>query len=106
MMRSMEVVDPTKQLTGSTLRDLIVHCIEFGRLSIGWHGGQDRMAERGITGGQILAALSSGALSPDGSSGDGTCRYLARKNDVAVCFCFDVDEDGNLLVIITVMRKE
>jgi hypothetical protein len=35
----------------------------------------------------------------------GKWRYLARKNDVEVCFTFDVNEDGNLLVIVTVMRE-
>jgi hypothetical protein len=63
------------------------------------------MAERDITGGEILAALRGGSLRTDQCVA-GTWRYLARKNDVEVCFCFEVDEDGNALIIVTVMRKD
>jgi hypothetical protein len=74
---------------------------------IGYRGGDDRMAERQITGGMILAALR-GSLRTDQCVA-GKWRYLARKNDVEICFTFDEDEDededGNLLVIVTVMRK-
>jgi hypothetical protein len=64
-----------------------------------------RMEERNITGGQILAALRSGALRTD-SCVAGRWRYLARKNEVEVCFTFDVDDDGSLLVLVTVIRKD
>jgi hypothetical protein len=60
------------------------------------------MEERHITGGQILAALR-GSLRTD-SCVAGKWRYIGRKNDIEVCFTFDVDDEGNLLVIITLMR--
>jgi len=50
---------------------------------IGYHGGDDRMAERQITGGMILAGLR-GSLRTDQCVA-GRWRYLARKNDVEVC---------------------
>lgn len=99
----MEVIDPAVELAGQRLREVVVHCIEYGRTLVGYHGGDDRMAERQITGGMILAALR-GSLRTDQCVA-GKWRYLARKNDVEVCFTFDGDEDGNLLVILTVMRK-
>lgn len=101
----MEAIDPTEHLQGQRLRDVILYCVEFGKLRIGYHGGQDRMAERSITGGEILNALESGALSTDQCVA-GVWRYLARKNDVEVCFCFDTDEDGNVLIVVTVIRKD
>src|SRR4051812_29646505 len=97
-------IDPTVELKGKSLRE-VHHCIEWGRLDIGYHDGQDRMAERNVTGGEILAALRNGALRTD-QCVQGTWRYLARKNDVEVCFMFDTDEEGNMLIIITVMRKD
>jgi hypothetical protein len=104
MMRTvMDAMDPAVELTGQELREVIGQCVEYGRILIGYHGGDDRMAERQITGGMILAALR-GSLRTDQCVA-GTWRYLARKNGVEVCFTFDVDEDGNLLVIVTVMRK-
>jgi len=99
----VEVIDPTVELAGQKLREVVAYCMEYGRMLIGYHGGDDRMAERQITGGMILAALR-GSLRTDQCVA-GKWRYLARKNDVEVCFTFDVDEDGNLLVIVTVMRK-
>ena len=109
---AVEQVDPTEELTGQCLRDLILWCIEWGKLDIGYdlekdkqvgHGGQDRMAERSITGGQIVAALSRGTLRTDGRSGL-KWRYLARKNAVEVSFMFDLDDEGNVLIILTVMN--
>ena len=99
------IVDPSVELVGQALRDVILHCIERGRTVIGFHDGQDRMAERNITGGQILAALASGALRTDQCVA-GCWRYLVRKHDVEVCFTFDGDDEGTLLVIVTVMRKD
>jgi hypothetical protein len=100
----MEVIDPFEELTGQDLRNVIERCLEGpGRVSIGYHDGQDRMAERGITGGQIIAALR-GALRTDCRVA-GKWRYIGRKNDVEVCFTFDVDEDGELLIVVTVMRN-
>ena len=101
----MEALNPREELKGQALRAAILWCLDGGgRVEIGYHDGQDRMAERNITGGQILASLRSGALTTTNASADGTCRYLARKNDVEVCFCFEVDDEGNVLVIVTLMR--
>ncbi len=55
--------------------------------------------------GHLVVAALRGSLRTDQCVA-GKWRYLARKNDVEVCFTFDVDDDGNLLVIVTVMRKE
>jgi hypothetical protein len=60
------------------------------------------MGERHVTGGQILAALR-GILRTDQCVA-GRWRYLGRKNDVEVCFTFDVDEEGNLLLVVTIMK--
>jgi hypothetical protein len=96
-------VDPFEELTDQNLRDVIERCLEGpGRISIGYHGGQDRMAERRVTGGQIIAALR-GALRTDCCVA-GKWRYIGRKNEVEVCFTFEVDEDGELLIVVTIMR--
>jgi len=63
------------------------------------------MAQRDISGGEILAALRSGSLAVD-QCVVGVWRYLARKHDVEVCFCFDTDDDGNVVVVVTLMRKD
>jgi hypothetical protein len=103
-VRDVEVVDPFEELSGQSLRDVIERCLEgSGRISIGYHDGQDRMAERGITGGQIVAALR-GVLRTDCCVA-GRWRYLGRKNDVEVCFTFEIDDDGELLIVVTVMRN-
>jgi hypothetical protein len=36
----------------------------------------------------------------------GKWRYLARKNDIEVCFTFDADEEGNLLILVTVISRD
>lgn len=43
--------------TTRSLREVVAYCIEYGRTLIGYHGGDDRIAKRQITGGMILAAL-------------------------------------------------
>lgn len=63
------------------------------------------MEERGISGGEILNALQHGVLSTNQCVA-GTWRYLARRNDVEVCFAFGVDDHGNMLIIVTVIRKD
>lgn len=93
------------ELTGDKLRELITVCLEWGRTSMAYHGGDDRMAERNISGGQILAALARGALRTDQCVA-GNWRYLASREGVEVCFMFDLDADGNMLIVITVMRKD
>ena len=99
----MEVIDPNEELTGEALRVVVEHCTEYGRMILSVHAGE-RMEERQITGGQILAALR-GSLRTDQCVA-GKWRYLGRKNDIEVCFTFDVDDEGNLLIILTLMRKD
>jgi hypothetical protein len=103
-IRAVDVIDPFEELTEERLREVVTHCIEWGRTVIGWHGGQDRMAERNITGGQILAALR-GSLRTE-SCNAGRWRYSGRKNGINVIFTFDTDEEGNLLVIVTLIRED
>jgi hypothetical protein len=98
---AVEVIDPHQELTGQALRDVIEHCIEWGRTILSEHAGE-RMEERLVSGGQILAALR-GILCTDQCVA-GKWRYLGRRNDVQVCFTFDVDEEGNLLLVVTVMK--
>lgn len=93
-----------RSFPGQTSGKIVVHCIECGRTIIAPHDGADRMAERRITGMEIESALRSGALQTDQCAA-GKWRYLARRNDVEVCFTFDVDDEGNMLIIVTVMRK-
>ena len=101
----MQVIDPTKMLTGSALRELILWCIDGGgRMVMDDHDGEDRMEERSVTGAEILGALRSGSLQP-ASAPQGNWRYIARRNDVEVVFTFDVDDEGNTLIIITVIRR-
>jgi hypothetical protein len=100
-LKLVEVIDPHQELTGQALRDVVEHCIERGRTILSEHAGQ-RMEERHVTGGQILAALR-GTLSTD-QCVVGKWRYLGHKNDVEVCFTFDVDEEGNLLLVVTIMK--
>ncbi|HEX4419685.1 MAG TPA: DUF4258 domain-containing protein [Kofleriaceae bacterium] len=95
---------PTQELTGPALRDVIVYLIEYGRVNMPEHAGL-RMEERNITGGEILTALRRGVLRTD-SCVAGKWRYLARRSDVEVCFTFDIDDDGNLLVLVTVIRRD
>jgi hypothetical protein len=100
----MEVIDPMQELTGSALREIVVHLVEYGRVNMPEHAGL-RMEERHITGGEIIGALQRGSLRTDCCVA-GKWRYLARKHDVEVCFTFDIDEEGNLLVLVTVIRKD
>ena len=104
MLEHVDVVDPFEELAEEKLREVIADCIEWGRTVIGWHGGQDRMAERHITGGQILAALR-GRLRTE-SCVVGKWRYCGSKNGINVIFTFDTDDEGNLLVIVTLIRED
>lgn len=106
----MAIVDPYKELTGRGLRNVVIDCLDNGLILIPQPSGdrshaEDRMDERNVTAPEIEAALRSGALSTN-SCVAGKWRYLARKGNVEVVFTFDVDDDGNLLVVVTVMRKQ
>jgi hypothetical protein len=92
------------------LRDVVVDCLDSGRILIPRSDGrrshaEDRMDERHITAPEIEAVLRSGVHRTD-SCVAGKWRYGARKNHLEVIFTFDLDDEGNLLVIVTVMRKE
>lgn len=105
----MALLDPYKEMTGRGLRKVVIDCLDNGLILIPQPSGkrshaEDRMDERDVSAPEIESALRSGALSTD-SCVAGKWRYLARKSDVEVVFTFDVDEDGNLLVVVTVMRK-
>ena len=100
----MDPIDPTEEMIGAALREVVEYCIEWGRMHIGWHGGQDRMAERHITGGQVVAALR-GTLTTD-SCVAGVWRYAGRKNGIAAIFTFTIDEDGNRLIVVTLIRED
>ena len=63
------------------------------------------MHERHVSAPEIETTLRTGSHSTD-SCVAGKWRYCARRNDLEVIFTFDVDEEGNLLVVVTVMRKE
>ena len=78
-MAFMEVIDPSEELSECKLREVVEHCIEWGRTSLGYHDGDDRMAERHITGGQILAALR-GVLKTS-SCVAGKWRYSGRNTE-------------------------
>lgn len=63
------------------------------------------MEERDVTAPEVEATLRKGVHSTS-SCVAGKWRYSARRKGVEVVFTFDVDDDGNLLVVVTVMRKE
>jgi hypothetical protein len=106
----MEPIDPTVEQTVEELRAVIEWCYEgLGKLRIGEHKDesgvpQDRMAERGFTGMEIENTLRKGALRTE-SCNAGVWRYEASRRDARIIFCFDVDSDGNVLVIVTLIRR-
>jgi hypothetical protein len=51
------------------------------------------------------AVRSSGSLRTE-SCNAGRWRYSGRKNGINVIFTFDTDEEGNLLVIVTLIRED
>lgn len=98
----VDAIDPTVELVGAALRTSVVMLLEAGRVSLPTHTAE-RMSERYLTAPQIEAALRSGALASE-SCDAGTWRYRATKQGVVVIFTFDVDDDGNLLVVVTTWR--
>jgi hypothetical protein len=99
----VEAIDPYVELPVDRLREVVAYCVEWSRFRMPKHSGI-RMEERDVTGAEIISALTSGALSTD-QCVTGVWRYLARRNDVEVCFAFGIDERGNTLIIVTVIRK-
>jgi hypothetical protein len=102
----VEALDPTVELRGPDLKKLIRACIESNRISIDERHTQQRMDERDVTTPEIEWALKAGALSTECSDKDGCWRYRAVRQDLSVIFTFDVDEDGNVLVVVTVIRRQ
>ena len=98
----VDALDPTVELVGAALRTIVVTLLAAGRVSLPTHTS-GRMNERHLTAPQIEAALRSGALASK-SCDAGTWRYRATKQGVVVIFTFDVDDDGNLLVVVTTWR--
>lgn len=103
------MVDPYKEMTGRGLRNVVIACLDNGLILFPQRSGkrshaEERMEERDVSAPEIEAALRSGQLNTN-SCVAGKWRYLARKTGVEVVFTFDVDDDGNLLVVVTVMRK-
>lgn len=103
-MDVVDPIDPTVEVKGEDLRKIVCYLVEWGRMAIGYHQGQDRMAERGFTGGEIINTLTKGHLTTS-SCVFGNWRYLATRGDAQIIFTFDVDDDGNMLVIVTLIRK-
>jgi hypothetical protein len=103
-------IDPYKEMKGRGLRNVVIDCLDNGRILIpladgGRSHAEDRMDERHVTAPAIEAVLRSGVHRTD-SCVAGKWRYCARKSDIEVVFTFDIDDEGNLLVVVTVMRKE
>ena len=62
------------------------------------------MDERDVSVAEIFVALRAGALHTDECVA-GTWRYLASRADLDVCFTLDVDDRGNALIVVTVIRR-
>lgn len=104
VMEVVDPIDPTVEIQGEDLRKIVCYLVDWGRTIIGYHQGQDRMAERNFTGGEILNTLTKGVLTTN-SCVAGKWRYSARRYNAEIIFTFDVDDDGNMLVIVTLIRK-
>jgi hypothetical protein len=63
------------------------------------------MEEQQVSAQEIESTLRRGVHTTT-SCVAGKWRYCARRNGIEVVFTFDVDDEGNLLVVVTVMRKE
>lgn len=106
----MTAIDPYKEMIGRRLRNVVIQCLDNGSVLIPLASGershaQHRMDERSVTAPEIESALRGGTLKTS-SCVAGKWRYLARKGNVEVVFTFDVDDDGDLLVVVTVIRKQ
>jgi hypothetical protein len=102
----MEAIDPAKELVGKHLRTVILACIDAGRVSLNEAHAKERMDERSVTAPEIESALVGGALKTELLDRDGCWRYCATRKDLRVIFTFDVDDEGNMLVVITAIRSK
>lgn len=103
-MDETEPADPSIELTGSDLRNLVITVIESNSISFPIQHAAPRMKERNVTAPQIVGVLRSGALSTEGFTG-GSWRYRAVARGITVIFTFDIDDDGNVLVVVTTWRN-
>ncbi|HEY4243797.1 MAG TPA: hypothetical protein VGM88_28485 [Kofleriaceae bacterium] len=83
---------------------MIEWCLEWGRIRIGYHDGDDRMAERNFTGLEIQNTLTRGSLRTE-SCNAGTWIYAATRRDAEIIFCFTIDDEGNRIVVVTLIRR-
>ena len=81
---------------GDTARQLIRDCITLG--SVSWtHHALERCSERGLTTGDCVNALKSGAVDP-AEWENGTWRYRVRAGPITVVIAF---RDERSLTVIT-----
>jgi hypothetical protein len=100
----LEEIDPTTEQTVETLHRVVAWCVEWSRIDLGYHKGQDRMQERNFTGLEIHHTLTLGTLRTE-SCVAGVWRYMASRRDANIVFCFDIDEEGNRVIIVTLIRR-
>lgn len=100
----MEVVDidPHIEMTGDALKTAVCWCLDNGLVLINTYQ-KGRMEERQVTALEIESALRTGLRATE--SYDDKWRYRATKRGVVVIFTFDVDEDGNMLVVVTTWKE-
>lgn len=98
-MESDLKIDPTVELTGADLRNAVLACLQAGRILIAVYQNR-RMDQRHINTPEIESSLRSGLRTTE-SCDVGKWRYRATKRGVVVIFTFDVNEEGDLLVVVT-----
>ena len=101
----MELHDPSVELVGADLRELVIAMLESGNISTPQSHAIPRMTERNITNPQIEACLRGGILSTEGLV-HGAWRYRASGRGITVIFTFGLDDEGNLLVVVTTWRNK
>ena len=85
------------------VKALVRRGLDNGRVVIPKSHATARMEERHITALEIEACLLSGSLRSDGLHPRGW-RYRAEGRGVCVIFAVDVDDNGNLVVVISTWR--
>lgn len=99
----MWTVDPALEQEVATLRRLIRHCLDDGRVVIPRSHAAVRMDERAITAVEVESCLRAGALRTEALHALGW-RYRAEGRGVCVIFTIALDEDGQLIVVVTTWR--
>src|SRR5688572_13116080 len=96
-------MDPTVELDGRALKEIVRECVKSGRIRIPTYGRQ-RADQRQITTPEIVTALRCGSLATECIVSD-RYRYRAEgTGDVVVIFTFEVDEHGALIIVVTTWR--